>query len=257
MVNLFSSEVINFLNECGQNSQEKIAIEITTNKIEGNNFIFLLYPYNSYTETLLENSNAKKKSLHIFEDLWRTRTEIYKNKIQSILGSNQTIAARACQIVKLDKINADAFFNKNHLHQSTTAGHKYGLIYKNKLVAAISFSKSRVMTDGQIYYRSYELIRFSNQLGYTVTGGLNKLLKHFIEEKNVQHLMTYIDLNWGDGKAFLDFGFKENGQLLEIESYVDPSTHQRSKENNLASNQQLLKVPHLGSKKLILDLRNY
>ncbi len=257
MAKTFPSEVLNFINDCLKISPKVISIKTTADKIEGENFILFLHPYSSYGETINDAPNTSKKTLHIFEDLWQSRTEIYKNKIQSILGSNQTIAARACQIVKLDKINADAFFNKNHLHQSTTAGHKYGLIYKNKLVAAISFSKSRVMTDGQIYYRSYELIRFSNQLGYTVTGGLNKLLKHFIEEKNVQHLMTYIDLNWGDGKAFLDFGFKENGQVLEIESYVDPSTHQRSKENNLASNQQLLKVPHLGSKKLILDLRNY
>ncbi len=253
----FADEVFAFVQSCFDVSHKENSIKIEANKIMGSQWILYLYPYSHYNTPQAFPENSAAKTLHIFEDLWHQKKSIYKNKIKSIFGSNQTIAGRACTIIKLDKNTADIFFNENHLHGSTTAGYKYGLLYKNELVAAISFSKARTMTDGQIYYRSYELIRFSNKLGTTVTGGLNKLLKHFIKEKNVQHLMTYIDLNWGNGKAFIDFGFKENGQVLEIESYVDPGTHLRSKENNLASNQALLKVPQLGSKKLLLDLRTY
>ncbi len=57
------------------------------------------------------------------------------------------------------------------------------------------------MTRSKNPYRSYEMVRFANVTGVTVTGGLSKLIKAFAEEVKPDDIMTYVDREWSDGKA--------------------------------------------------------
>jgi hypothetical protein len=198
---------------------------------------------------------GKWKSIRIGEDIWFSRNSQVKSRLTSLVGLNQTLSARSCKIEVLNKLIADNFFEENHVQGSCKYAHKLGLIKEDELVAAIAFSKSRIMVDGSAYYRSYELIRFANKNGFTVTGGLSKLIKAFIKENHVQHLMTYIDLDFGDGQGFIANGFKEINYTPPILFWVDPKTHKRYSQNNLkklALNPALfLQFENSGNKKLV------
>ncbi|MCF8255897.1 MAG: hypothetical protein K9I36_12475 [Bacteroidia bacterium] len=227
---------------------------------------FLLHSKNieitliTYSKTLVQTEPlpgkiGNWKKIKISEDQWFSRNNQVKSRLTSIFGLNQTVAARSCKIEILDKVAIDTFFEENHVQGSCKYAHKLGLSKNGELLAAIAFSKSRVMVDGSAYYRSYELIRFSNKNGITVTGGLSKLLKAFILEKHVQHLMTYIDLDFGDGQGFLSNGFIELNQTPPISFWVDPNIHQRYSEKEIEKldlNKELLvKFENSGNKKLV------
>jgi len=91
---------------------------------------------------------------------------------------------------------------------STQSAYNYGLFHNEELLAVGSFSKGRKMRRLQESQRSYELIRFCCKSGFTVTGGLSKLLNHFILEKRAGDIMTYVDQHWSEGDAFVKAGFK-------------------------------------------------
>ncbi len=208
-----------------------------------------------------EKQVTNQKVVHIFEDQWLKNPIMVAFRVKNLLGLNQTISARLCEIVKIDNSRADLFFELNHFQGSSSYAFKYGLLYKGELVAAMAFSKSRVMTDSKVLYRSYELIRFANKQGFTVTGGLQKLIKHFIREKHAQHIMTYIDLDWGNGNSFAKMGFKDKGNTPEHLFYIDPKTYKRYSEKEMEAQKLAVKnyiaVQNSGSKKMVLDLRTF
>jgi hypothetical protein len=178
------------------------------------------------------------------------------SRINQVLGLNQKIAARMCFIKSVDKIESEKFLNQNHLLGSCLAAFRIGLFYKNEIVAIGSFSKSRVMIDGDVYYRSFEMLRFAVKMNYSVTGGLGKILKYFIQTKNVVHLMTYIDNEWGAGEAFLQLGFKATTKTESQSYWLDPITLNRFKSNDMPKGSNvMIEKKNLGSTKLILDLR--
>ncbi len=179
---------------------------------------------NLFQEHFMDASRQQCRLLNIWEDRWILKRNLVESSIRNYLGINQKISARTCTVEKLDKQQTDLFFNQNHIQGATGYAYKTGLFHKNKLVAAIAFSKSRIMLDGPNLYRSYELVRFSNLLNYTVVGGLGKLLKHFLDQKHAKHIMTYIDLDYGTGDGFIKLGFKKS-------SYTDPILFRISKEN--------------------------
>ncbi|OYU94152.1 MAG: hypothetical protein CFE21_17130 [Bacteroidetes bacterium B1(2017)] len=258
MSNSFQAAFTKFLQDLDIGSIKEVSESSLMLETNSGRFAFQLHTYfNEYKKQAPNLGEAI--CIDIYEDQWLSKPEIVKSRVKSKLGLNQTLAGRACKLVSLTKPEAEVFFEANHLQGSSSSGIRYGLTYKNELVAAIAFSKSRVMIDSEVYYRSYELIKFTNKNGLTVMGGLDKLLKHFSKEKHAQHIMTYIDLDWGDGASFLKLGFKEMGSIEEIPFYVDPTTHirysQREFEGIHSTKPSLIKCFNKGSKKLVLDLR--
>lgn len=211
--------------------------------------------------SLKENAPIKPdhlnyRCIYIHEDLWFNQRDIMVSRIKQVLGLNQKIAARTCFIKAVDKIESEKFLNQHHLLGSCLAAYRIGLFYKNELVAIGSFSKSRVMVDGDVYYRSFEMLRFAVKTNYSVTGGLGKILKYFIQTKNVVHLMTYIDNEWGTGEAFLQLGFKPTTSTESQTYWIDPITLNRLKSNDMpVGSNVMIEKKNLGSTKLILDLR--
>ncbi len=119
------------------------------------------------------------------------------------------------------------FLQQNHLHVPLKGKHKYGLFFKAQLVSVASFSYPRNITiDGQ-KVRSYELLRFCHLNGYIVVGGLTKLLAHFIRAQPVEHLMTYVDIEWGAGEGFEKAGFKRTGQMPPKTFWINKTDLQR------------------------------
>lgn len=198
------------------------------------------------------------KIITIWEDLWHARQDLVRARVLSIIGQRQRVHARQTKVLRLDKALASAFLLENHLQGPTSAYYKFGLMWKDELVAVATFSKARTMYDGPVYYRSYELERFASRKGITVTGGLGKLLSHFITETHAAHIMTYADADWGWGEGYLKLGFKLTGKS-EPHHFVIDEQGQRHAAQHAPWNQRaqkekgLLTIAGTGSLKFVLE----
>lgn len=132
--------------------------------------------------------------------------------IQSKLHYTRKVFAKNCLVRRIESKTGIEFIDHYHLMGSTKSAFYYGLYDTGELVAVAAFSKGRKMNRLEKDQRSYELVRFCTKEGITVTGGLTKLLKCFIEEKDPGDIMTYIDKQFGEGASYLKCGFKEHSE---------------------------------------------
>lgn len=184
--------------------------------------------------------------IHLWEDAWKTSNEIVKSRLRSAIGKSVRLPGRVMKVKRIDKPTADAFLNKHHLQGSPKAKFKYGLFLPKNyyrlvedktlinesadetLLAVATFAAPKTYyRENNEKSRSIELIHFSNHSAFTVIGGLNKLLKFLEKEQKPDDIMTYVDADWSDGKAFEKIGFKRTGKISPIALYVHKDTYER------------------------------
>ncbi len=178
----------------------------------------------------------------VYEDWWVRKSSVVLSKINSMLGKNKRIFARKTQVRRIDKDQADKFLNSYHIYGTTKSKHKYGLFSGEELLSVATFSAQRNLDVG----RSSELIRYCTKNNVTVVGGLDKIIKHYEREMSPNHIMTYIDLDWGRGDAFRKIGFSATETKEPITYWVNSHTGERSRlplENHI-------KVKNKGSLKM-------
>ncbi len=158
---------------------------------------------------LQENYQLEGKLLvHLWEDTWLHHKVGVLSRSKSFLGLNQTLHARKAVLIETDSVTAAKFFNATHLQGFVKAKYYYGLMVNNELIAMSSFSDLRQMKLKSATYTSAELVRFASKEGYTITGGLSKLIKHFLKAKQPNDLMSYADRDWSLGKGYEQMGFE-------------------------------------------------
>ena len=172
----------------------------------------------------ISKENNPKLASHpiIWEDQWIEKRPIIESRILSVLGKTQRIHGRETKVIKLTQPEANQFLNQNHLLGTTTAKTKLGLIQKDNVVAVATFSKPTKMDRNGVYYQSYEMIRYCTLNGFTVVGGLSKLISHFIGLVKPDDIMTYVDREWSKGKGYEKLGFKMVEQTPPQEFWIDP-----------------------------------
>ncbi|MDR0420575.1 MAG: hypothetical protein LBH30_03880 [Prevotellaceae bacterium] len=173
---------------------------------------------------------AAKQNLQLItisEDKWITKKNIICWRMLSHLGKFVRIHGRLCDIKRITKTQADEFLFQNHLHDSPQAKYKYGLFYKQQLVAVATFSGGRPIIRNEKIYRSCELVRFANYQNYIVYGGMGKLIAHFIAEQNPDDIMSYADVDWSSGKSYEKLGFKFIEYTEPQKFYLNVKTCQR------------------------------
>ena len=171
-----------------------------------------------------------EKGMHfvsLWEDVWRNRQEQVLSRIQSLLGENMRIHGRKTTVISLDKQQADSFLSAFHIQGPALARYKLGLQHEDELVAVATFSAARLMRQRAEGYRSTELIRFATKSGYTVTGGLTKLLRHFIAHVKTNDVMSYADRDWSVGKSYEAAGFTFHSVIPPATLWLDTSTNKR------------------------------
>lgn len=140
--------------------------------------------------------------IHIFEDYWNTKKDIYKSILKSNLHIyDRHIHARNCIVKALSQAEYGIFLNENHLQGSINSAIRYGLYYNNELVQVIGFGKSR-FKEGE-----YELYRLCSKLNTQIVGGFSKLIKH----SNITNFISYIDRSVYSGNGYLINGFNVIG----------------------------------------------
>ena len=188
------------------------------------------------------------KLIHLWEDVWFNKSNQVLGRIASILGLNKRIHGRKTIVQKIDKSIAQPFLNQNHLQGFVSSRHKFGLFEKDELVAVGTFSALRKMNYEE-NYKSAELIRFAVKSGYSVIGGLSKLITHFSALYNPDDIMTYADRDWSAGEVYQKLNFIQT-DLLNPQFFSLDINRNRIiiKENSLSS----AAVFNTGSLKYIL-----
>ena len=202
-----------------------------------------------YFQKLSDNVNAKnERVIHLWEDVWLNQKDLAKSRILAMIGKFKRINARHCIVERIDSKMSERFMNKNHLQGSAKAKFKYGLFLKSQyvekylginshekqLIAVATFSGGRLMKYGErTGQRSYELIRFASLCGYSVMGGMDKLLKAFVLEHNPDDIMSYADRDWSDGRSYKILGFQKMENTEPQTFLIDNQTFKRfyTKEN--------------------------
>jgi hypothetical protein len=215
------------------------------------NLLFNLLPLNIQLSEVNEVSKLQNwandnqlRLIHLFEDEYISNPNLVKNRILSLWKIRTKINARSCIVKKIDKIESDVFLNSNHSMGTSGASYRFGLFYMEELVAVATFGKPKTMLYEDIPYYSYVWERYASCSDKTVIGGMGKLLKAFLSTSGAKHIMTYADINWGSGEAFVKLGFKEVTRL-----------HHDSFSNKKLNQSFDKSVLSFGSIKYILDLR--
>ena len=145
--------------------------------------------------------------IHIFEDEWNDRREIWKSMIQNILGhTEKRIYARVCKICEVDARECNEFLEKNHLQGKCGSSIKIGLRFEDKLVSVMTFGKSRhFIGNGKT---EWELLRYCSSIGVNVVGGASKLFKSFIADHHPNEIVSYADRRWSTGHIYDVLGFE-------------------------------------------------
>lgn len=193
------------------------------------NLVPLVNSFNPQELIDLQAAYASRNQLlvHLWEDVWATRREQVLSRIHSFVHNNQTIHGRKIKIKTIDGNLAKSFFNEHHLQGFARCKLYLGLHLKEDLLAVGGFGGVRLMTRKIPQQHSIELIRFATKSGYTIVGGLGKLLRHVSELFDVDDIMTYADRDWSIGKGYAKLGFEPPSETEPIKMLVDRGTLKR------------------------------
>ncbi len=169
----------------------------------------------------------------IWEDAWGQKPEVVKSRVLALLGRTNRIHGRQTKAKRISITELNAFLEENHLNVATQAKYKYGLFLKDELVAVASFSRPRFIEREGKECKSFELLRFCNKRGFTVVGGLSKLLKGFVKEIQPDDIMSYADRDWSDGAGYERLGFELEAVMSPTRFWIDPKDGQRCYEKRL------------------------
>lgn len=166
------------------------------------------YHYNKFKEC--ENKNIDLFT--IFSDSWESKKDIWKKKIQQKLNlSKEIIYARKCVVKTVEPKETRKILDENHVQGYCPSQIAYGLFFENELVAAMTFSKTRIGIGKNRKLGSYELVRYVTSK--TVVGGAGKLLSAFKKDYNPKLIYSYSDNRYSTGNLYKQLGFnleKEN-----------------------------------------------
>lgn len=216
------TEIIEYLNSLGCNfSKRKRVLENTKLELDGYDFdLNVAIEFNGlywHSSDRVENNNhvtkyiqAKDKNIKlytIFENEWLLKKDLVKSMLVSRVGKCENkIGARKTVVKKLSEQDCINFLNDNHISGFLRFNTAYGLFYNNVLLSVMTFNKPRFNK-----HYEWEIGRFASLQNYSIAGGANKLLKHFIKEHKPKNILSYADLRWGSGDVYEKCGFVFDG----------------------------------------------
>jgi len=189
-----------------------------------------------FQEQSLEYASRGIQSVHLWQDVWVAKQKIVRSRIAVLSGSGVRIMARRTKLRRITRDVMFDFFATNHLQGFVDARYNYGLFSGGQLLAAASFSSGRKMKRNGITVRSFELLRYANLLHHRVTGGLGKLIAHFIKDVNPGDIMTYADLDWSSGRIYQTLNFVQTAVTPPLAFWIHPAEMIRYSPHRLPKN---------------------
>ena len=171
--------------------------------------------------------------IYLYEDRWFTGGPYLRERILAHLGVYRKIFARKCDIKRIDAADAAAFLECHHSYGTAKAKYKYGMFLGEELVAVSLFSSPRTIPRDiggrQVPLRSFEWVRYAGLSGSRISGGMSRMLAHFVAELSPGEVMSYADLEWSDGSVYGRMGFRKAGLREPVTFWVNPATFARER----------------------------
>lgn len=149
--------------------------------------------------------------VHVWEDDWVYKRGIVESIVLNKLGKSEKIYARKCEIVVPTSKETKEFMKNNHLQGASNDSIRFGLMHDGELVSVMTFGKTRMITNRK---EGFELLRFSNKKGISVTGGASRLLKQFIRKHSPDKLLSYANTDISNGNLYEQLGFVKIKQTI-------------------------------------------
>lgn len=219
------------------------------------------------------------KVMFVAEDRWRSAGGMMRMRILAHCGRFRQVYARNCSVRRIDRAMAAAFLAEAHSYGDALSRFRYGLFVERAtgekgslpvppdgskdypgplvgdLVAVAEFSKARRrVIDGESV-RTFEWVRYASLPGIRVEGGMGKVLAAFVSEAGPEDVMSYADLEWSDGRAYRELGFRCETQREPVTFAVDPLTWRRTALKYVPDTSGMLFFRNFGSFKYRLKLK--
>lgn len=159
-----------------------------------------------------------KISILLYTDQWERKGKLIQSMLQHHLGNNRRIYARKTELKRIADHTFKDFARRNQLYFPLLGRVNYGIYYNGKIVGAVSFGKIITKKNRKT---SAELLQFIVAGGYSITGGLSKVIKKYLTRHQVDEIMTYCMMDWSNGKSFEKVGFRPHSCSLPIECHVN------------------------------------
>lgn len=189
----------------------------------------------------------------IVRDMWERKKEMMTARILAHCGIFRPVFARNCEVRRIDRATANSFLENTHSYGGASCRYCYGLFavhpapydrqkkdtvrtagpetdgygqsdmqyQAGQMIAAAEFSNARKWIKGGRGIRSYEWIRYASLPYLRISGGMGKILKHFIQDVCPDDIMSYADLEWSDGQVYRQLGFDEEGTRAPVMFSID------------------------------------
>ena len=178
-------------------------------------------------------SSCFNSPIIITEDRWLCNRSVMSERLLAHLGIFTSVFARNCIVDKVSAIMAASFLERTHSYGDAKSRYHYGIFHKGELVAIAEFSSPRrwnktINDSGSLapinerIVSSYEWVRYASLPGVRVIGGMGKVLKYFINEKQPDDVMSYADLEWSEGGAYRALGFQAEGSRMPVAFEIGP-----------------------------------
>lgn len=152
------------------------------------------------------------KLITIWADDWEFKQDIVKSIISNSLNlSINKFNARDCTIKELSTQEKDAFLLENHIQGKCISSINLGLMYKDEIISIMTFGKKRMILNSKSKNNEYELLRFCSKLNSSVRGAASKLFNYFVNTYKPTHVMSFANLDFGDGNMYKQLGFEDKG----------------------------------------------
>lgn len=133
------------------------------------------------------------------------KTAIVESILTHKAGRSKRAPARSLRVIELDNRSQLNFFSANHL-MGGVACPAFALADRDgQIMCALSY-KVRDSKAG-----IYEIMRFATLLGFSVPGGLSRLIAALTRKCQPSQILSFVDLRYGDGRSLEELGFRRQG----------------------------------------------
>lgn len=197
---------------------------------------------------------AKEKGIDLLffnSEQYDEKLDMIRSMIMSSFKMNHTIHARKCAVIEVDAVTAKEFLDENHIQGSCGSRTRLGLTTEGHLIALMTFGKPRFDKGSD-----WEIIRSCTRKGFTVVGGVSRLVTAFRRMHPTDSIISYVDAMHGTGRSLLGSGFKLVGHSSpgyvwtdgtktisryktmrsKLSSWLDGYDPEKSERENLQSN---------------------
>lgn len=169
-----------------------------------------------------------KETVFIYEDLWRSHQELVRRRLRSHLGVGKKVFARNCDVREISQQTAAAFLERHHVYGATKACYRYGLFRRRATGAKeAGMPDTATMVAVGTFSKNNEWERYASLPQVRVCGGMGKVLDHFLTVVHPPEVMSYADLEWGDGSVYEKLGFSMNRRTPPVHFLIDSLTWER------------------------------